>query len=69
MFGWLLYRLVDRKQDRENAKLVTQADYDRARREDWPIYALGESALIVLFFLLLIVAVRLLLDALGIMPL
>ena len=34
--------------------------------EDWPVYALGEAALIFLFCLLLIVAVRLLLDALGI---
>ena len=38
----------------------------RKHDEDWPVYALGDAALIFLFCLLLIVAVRLLLDALGI---
>ena len=37
--------------------------------EDWPIYALGYLALALLFLLLLIVAARLLFDALGIVPL
>ncbi len=37
--------------------------------EDWPIYALGYLALALLFLLLLVVALRLLFDALGIVPL
>lgn len=37
--------------------------------EDWPIYALGYLTLALLFLLLLIVAARLLFDALGIVPL
>ncbi len=37
--------------------------------EDWPIYALGYLTLALLFFLLLVVAVRLLLDTLGLVPL
>ncbi len=37
--------------------------------EDWPISALGYLALALMFLLLLVVALRLLLDALGLVPL
>ncbi len=47
-----------------------QAWFDRHKQdEDGPIFALGELTLALLFLWLLIVAMRLLVDALGIVPL